>query len=865
VEKKSINDLLESLGEVSTDISGTNGTNGIEKKKIKKGEKTSKDKRDKKKPNKAPTNTANNGSADSNDVTDNEEPMEVEEIHEIEVKEIRETTKEKRKSGGNANNKGGKVAAVENGIEMNHNVYFVTAEENLKNSENLAASTDSLNFIPVTGKRRGKKIKEEQEKEKHVKDNNKPKEDYVRSTSAGGNVPSEYAGYGDNRIAGGSSSGQDSGSTRPVNGINRQTTAQDNRRTSNYSLRSREVQIKPEQEKSAAVVNGEAAAATLNHGPDDFPALNPLQDFPALPMQQAPTTEKPHIHSAWVARKPSSASSTGGSAPNLPQQQATPSNAAVNQLSTDNAATGAPSGEVSNYAANATGGDNPNYQQDQPSSTCDKLSVNKSNYTSANKTVDDVFTSNTAATKDINSIVNAEKDKPAAGSSPNEDNRRSVKKKVCDKSVVSENKNVEDKNNIDCELSVSDNVMITPSNTNAAATITNTNPLLSDDGVATIDFNVTPNAAANTYDLDYDGANNYSLGYIAMGDDYSCHQMPPLVNMNGQDGSRFEFDTRTATGSVVGSEAGGPLSLAPEEGEISFGFDINYQLIDASLTTTESNSTTPTQEIINRGENIKQNASTETGSPNGSNGANTIVASTPADIGHATTTGGNMNNIASLDKAIVSFSTAEGAMIVGGYHFMNTNIPPPFATNCIPVMPQMDPSGTPMDGRHHQPSGEPKEVVSPESGICSPLSWQGDGEEMAAKTNNTSPPLQPGSYPRRQENRDFISELKKLNYQQLRGGSSRSPSPSARSGSAGSYTNNHNRRVAADLSFPRSDDSGLNTSNRRDMLNSEGGSIVNSPSPNHCEIVSFLQNNWEEFSKDKKVKVYGEKKEQQRR
>ena len=37
------------------------------------------------------------------------------------------------------------------------------------------------------------------------------------------------------------------------------------------------MQIKPEQEKSAAVVNGEAAAATLNHGPDDFPALNPLQ------------------------------------------------------------------------------------------------------------------------------------------------------------------------------------------------------------------------------------------------------------------------------------------------------------------------------------------------------------------------------------------------------------------------------------------------------------------------------------------------------------------------------------------------------------------------------------------------------------
>ena len=42
--------------------------------------------------------------------------------------------------------------------------------------------------------------------------------------------------------------------------------------------------------------------------------------------------------------------------------------------------------------------------------------------------------------------------------------------------------------------------------------------------------------------------------------------------------------------------------------------------------------------------------------------------------------------------------------------------------------------------------------------------------------------------------------------------------PFFRSGSAGSYTNNHNRRVAADLSFPRSDDSGLNTSNRYSLL-----------------------------------------------
>jgi hypothetical protein len=48
---------------------------------------------------------------------------------------------------------------------------------------------------------------------------------------------------------------------------------------------------------------------------------------------------------------------------------------------------------------------------------------------------------------------------------------------------------------------------------------------------------------------------------------------------------------------------------------------------------------------------------------------------------------------------------------------------------------------------------------------------------------------------------------------------------------------------AADISFPRSEDSGLNTTrNQMEQL-------ISAPSPNHTEIVSFLQNNWEEFSK----------------
>ena len=109
---------LQSLGEVSTETSG--GANDIDKKKGKKGEKSSKDKRDKRRQNKAATNNGvtSNGSADSNDVTDNEEPMEVEEIQEIEVKETRETTKEKKKKS---------AGMIENGFEMNHNVYLVTA------------------------------------------------------------------------------------------------------------------------------------------------------------------------------------------------------------------------------------------------------------------------------------------------------------------------------------------------------------------------------------------------------------------------------------------------------------------------------------------------------------------------------------------------------------------------------------------------------------------------------------------------------------------------------------------------------------------------------------------------------------------
>ena len=33
------------------------------------------------------------------------------------------------------------------------------------------------------------------------------------------------------------------------------------------------------------------------------------------------------------------------------------------------------------------------------------------------------------------------------------------------------------------------------------------------------------------------------------------------------------------------------------------------------------------------------------------------------------------------------------------------------------------------------------------------------------------------------------------------------------------------------------------------------------PAPNYPEIVSFLQNHWNELSKDKKLKVYGDKKQ----
>ena len=73
-----------------------------------------------------------------------------------------------------------------------------------------------------------------------------------------------------------------------------------------------------------------------------------------------------------------------------------------------------------------------------------------------------------------------------------------------------------------------------------------------------------------------------------------------------------------------------------------------------------------------------------------------------------------------------------------------------------------DVQGCPDDDDSCQP--EPKEVVSPESGICSPLSWQGEGdgvgEEGGVVGANTasSPPLQPGSYPRRTEEVNTVSQ-----------------------------------------------------------------------------------------------------------
>merc|ERR1719391_459773 len=89
----------------------------------------------------------------------------------------------------------------------------------------------------------------------------------------------------------------------------------DNRRSSNYHLRSRDVAVSGEGDKK--VEEGSSASCRNNSSTqpptfNEFPALNISQDFPALPT--AEQTDKPqHIHSAWV-RKPSTGSSSGSPA-----------------------------------------------------------------------------------------------------------------------------------------------------------------------------------------------------------------------------------------------------------------------------------------------------------------------------------------------------------------------------------------------------------------------------------------------------------------------------------------------------------------------------------------------------------------------
>jgi len=809
--QKTIDDLLESLGEAAPQAQA-------QEDKKQKQKRASKDKREKKRrggDKTASTSAAGNHHKDEDEEAADEEDNVDEE--EDEITRIREAKGKKKKGGGS------KAVTENSGIEFTNqnNVYMVSADDNLSRSENLAASSDSLNFVPVTGKKKGKKLKDEQEKMRDY--NNKGNQDPGRGFPASG-------------------SGRDArlSQTRDVKQV------PDNRRTSNYSLRSREVQISPEPEKE---VSG-------NYELEQIPAFDAIQDFPALPSVSMTDNQHNDIHSAWI-RKPSSGSVSSTTPPTN------------NNTNTSTVA-----------VKTTTSAHNNPEQQQQP---CDKLSVNQSNTNTttphlpaganaANTNNDDVFKAAVNDSSSIDAAKNIERSQesdpsPNSGNSNNNDNNN-ISELTCDKSIVSDelstataagDKDTNNHNDMNeqrvsivasdicfVENVVSPSFIEIPQPTIAQSVATSTNPLLSDDNIE-----VTGPTAANIQGIDI-AAGQYHNKDNVTGDQATTLRSGEDTSNddNGHKLGEFHFDTRADAVLRAGGEAA--ISFTQdEEGEISFGFDINYQLIDDSLNAEQLTQPNPEEGRVDDYE--------------GEGGAVVNAAD-----------GLDPTNIASVDKAIVSFSTAEGVLVGGGYHFMN-NIHPAFASNDMPLRSQVDVSGTPCaDPRQ----GEPKEVevVSPESGICSPLSWQ--GEEVGNAT--ASPPIQPGSYPRRpeQENRDLMCELKKLKYR----GSSRSPSPhhSVRSGSAGSFTQGAEdisyttgaadisytqgasdisyTHGAADISFPRSEDSGLNTTrNQMEQL-------ISAPSPNHTEIVSFLQNNWEEFSKDKKkVKVYGEKKDQQRR
>jgi len=246
---------------------------------------------------------------------------------------------------------------------------------------------------------------------------------------------------------------------------------------------------------------------------------------------------------------------------------------------------------------------------------------------------------------------------------------------------------------------------------------------------------------------------------------------------------KFEFDTRFNPVVI-------PVTLTEQPStEISFGFDVNEELVSHSVC--EEGTGTPTL---------------DTPGPDGSLAIDT------------------------MDGAIISFGANGGV----------NGVPTPFGmvtdANYDPVVLQMnrDMLSTSLCRE------ESVDAVSPESGIssASPRSWQSP-HHLDLDQSQASPSLQqPGSYPRTAKPQDQ-SMMQQVNDSLEKWSRSSSPDFPDRSVSSGWES-----RICA-------------------SVEEEAGGREENVS-NYSEIVSFLQNNWQAYSKEKKLKMSGGDKKQRR-
>jgi len=792
--EKPINDLLESLGEAT------------QEEKKQKTKRAPKEKRERKRKEKL---SLPQGGED-------------EQVEEDEVLQLKEKNNSKKGTGKQLTH-----TRSNNIDELNQNVFMVqTGSEDertmLNKNDSLTASSDGLNFVPVTGKKKGKKMKEDNEKSKDY--TRKSKEDTGRPPPGGGR---------DGNIAPIPPGRDGKSSTFGKTG--------DNRRSSNYHLRSRDVAVSGEGEKK--VEEGSSASSRNNSSTqpptlNEFPALNISQDFPALPT--AEQTDKPqHIHSAWV-RKPSTGSSSGS--PAVPNN-----NMAV---ITSTSPPPPPSG-VSNTTSHSTTPPPQTDHCDTPTSCTDVTADQDADTVVAVNDDDDgghVIKSvpvkqnsgdgahsksnlkNKPKVKTVkkNASLNAGHFDDISSSSKNNDNIN------CDKSIVSEEVHIntasptninnppdtnEEKEDV-INVNEGDSLNTSPSILKSA------NPLLCDDLnlICSADYADTSNTDINfTANTEIDevadesemGNDDVCTSEQESGQTYEEKEINTIAN--------FEFDTRSnfCADEVTFND------IDQDASEISFGFEVNFELLDSSSAPKDCEKSKTEDDQSKEESNEGRNEEL-------------VFGSTERD------------SIASVDNAILSFRAAHQGMVVSdGYE--HGFIPQPFATNYLPNFSQMNEGGE---------QAKEVEAVSPESGICSPLSWQGEGEESI--TNNvTSPPLQPGSYPRRQEEgQDIMSQLNNSLKLHLRR-SSRSPSPhnSVRSGSAGSSSANqsnttHNFRNNLEDSGVHTTSRNTNQTSSRDQAQAPN-TETDTNNPNYGEIVSFLKIKWNESAKDKQAKVYG--------